>query len=93
MPFKYSLGARDILRQLKAKGWTYPAHGATTPQPGDLVVWWRGKLSGSQGHIGFVYELSDGMLYTIEGNHSASVAGFSYVYSRINKLLGFAHIP
>jgi hypothetical protein len=33
------------------------------------------------------------MVYTIEGNKSPRVQGFSYVLSRIEKLLGFGHVP
>jgi hypothetical protein len=31
------------------------------------------------------------MLYTIEGNRSPRVQGFSYVFSRMEKLLGYGH--
>ncbi len=63
------------------------------PQPGDIVVWWRVKLSSWLGHAGLVHSLQDGMLYTIEGNKSPKVQGFSYVFSRMDKLLGFIHVP
>jgi hypothetical protein len=33
------------------------------------------------------------MLYTIEGNKSPRVQGFSYVSSRMDKLLGFGEVP
>ncbi len=36
---------------------------------------------------------SNGMLYTIEGNRSPRVQGFSYVLSRMDKLLGYGHVP
>ncbi|HBH87594.1 MAG TPA: peptidoglycan-binding protein, partial [Syntrophaceae bacterium] len=63
------------------------------PKPGDIVVWWREKLEGWQGHVGLVHQLKNGMLYTIEGNKSTRVQGFSYVFSRMEKLLGYGHIP
>jgi hypothetical protein len=37
--------------------------------------------------------LRDGILYTIEANRSSRVQGFSYVFSRVERLLGFGHIP
>jgi hypothetical protein len=40
-----------------------------------------------------VHQVADGMLYTIEGNRSPRVQGFSYVFSRMDKLLGFGHVP
>jgi hypothetical protein len=56
-------------------------------------VWWREQLAGWKGHVGFVHQLRDGMLYTIEGNKSPRVQGFSYVFSRMDKLLGFGQAP
>lgn len=93
IPFRYSVGARDILRQFQRQGWAHPPADRYEPQPGDIVVWWRVKADGWQGHIGLVHQLTDGMLYTIEGNRSPRVQGFSYVYSRMAKLLGFGHVP
>lgn len=93
IPFNYSVGARDILRQFKAAGWAHPPQEIYSPLPGDIVVWWRVRADGWQGHIGLVHQLKDGMLYTIEGNKSTMVQGFSYVFSRMEKLLGFGHVP
>jgi hypothetical protein len=93
MPFRYSPGARDIFSQLDGKGWIQKPGSSYFPVPGDLVVWWRVKADGWQGHIGFVHQYKDGMLYTIEGNKSPMVQGFSYVFSRMEQLLGFGHIP
>lgn len=93
MPFAYCPGARALLRQFKDRGMGYAPNSGYEPKPGDIVVWWREKLSGWLGHVGFVYGLKDGMLYTIEGNKSPKVQGFSYVFSRMDKLLGFGHVP
>ncbi len=57
------------------------------------MVWWRERLQGWRGHVGLVYLLRDGMLYTIEGNKSSRVQGFSYVLGRMERLLGFGHAP
>jgi hypothetical protein len=93
IPFTYSVGARDILRQFKERGWDAPPNTGYAPEPGDIVVWWRVRADGWQGHVGLVHSLKDGMLYTIEGNKSPKVQGFSYVMSRMEKLLGFGHVP
>jgi hypothetical protein len=93
MPFTYTVGARDVLRQGKRLEW---AHGPGTgyePVPGDIVVWWRERLEGWKGHVGLVHQVRDGLLYTIEGNKSPRVQGFSYVVSRMDKLLGYVHVP
>ena len=93
MPFQYCVGARDILRQFQRKGWAQPPNSGYLPQPGDIVVWWRDQLSSTKGHIGLVHQLRGGFLYTIEGNRSPDVRGFSYVASRMDRLLGYGHVP
>lgn len=94
MPFKYSGGAQNILKQFQAKGWGYRISD-TDPQPGDIVVWKRGSASW-MGHIGIVYDYKDGILYTIEGNrgrYPSKVAKYSYVLSSMESLFGFGRIP
>lgn len=96
MPFKYTAGARDVLRQFKNKGFAYDldvSKPETTPQPGDVVVWWRINLNGWQGHVGIVHHCQDGFLYTIEGNKASNVHGFTYVLTRLEKILGFGRAP
>lgn len=93
MPFDYTLGARNLLAQFKRHGWANPPGSGYVPQPGDSVVWWRVSLQGWLGHAGLVHSVLDGMLYTIEGNRSPRVQGFSYVLSRMDQLLGFGHVP
>lgn len=88
MPFKYSAGARNIYNQLKKSGWVYDTS-LSLPEPGDIVTWWRVSLASGFGHIGIVHHYSDGFLYTLEGNKAANVAGFSYVKTRLDKLLGY----
>ncbi len=92
-PFNYSLGARDILKQFKSRGWAHEPQSGYSPEPGDVVVWWRVRADGWQGHVGLVHSVKDGFLYTIEGNKSPKVQGFSYVFSRMEKLLGFGQVP
>lgn len=92
MPFNYSAGARNIFNQLKSKGWIFTSESEKQPKPGDIVCWWRTSLASGNGHIGIVHHCKDGFLYTIEGNKAANVAGFSYVKTRMDKLLGFATV-
>jgi len=42
------------------------------------------------GDIGIIHHFSDGFLNAIEDNKAATVAGFSYVKSRICKFLEYA---
>ncbi len=92
MPFAYCPGARALLQEFKDKGMGYAPNSGYEPKPGDIVVWWREKLEGWLGHVGLVHQLKDGMLYTIEGNKSPRVQGFSYIFGRMDKLLGFGHV-
>lgn len=93
MGFNYTAGARNVFDQLKKKGETFSGTAIDlTPEPGDLVVWWRVSLPSYSGHIGIVHHVADGFIYTIEGNKAANVAGFSYVKTRIDKLLGYARV-
>ncbi len=93
MPVPYCPGARALLKEFQDKGWASKPQGGYQPVPGDCVFWWRVQLDGWQGHVGVVHQLKDGMLYTIEGNRSPRVQGFSYVFSRMDQLLGFGHVP
>ncbi len=93
MTFPYSPGARALLSIFKNNNWAQNPNSNYQPLPGDLVFWWRVKLDGWQGHVGLIQQLKDGMLYTIEGNKSPHVQGFSYVFSRMDQLLGFGHVP
>lgn len=93
MPFPYTPGARSLLAEFKRNGWAHAPGSGYRSQPGDVVVWWRVSLNGWLGHAGLVHSTRDGMLYTIEGNRSPRVQGFSYVLSRMDRLLGFGHVP
>jgi hypothetical protein len=93
MPFKYSPSARNVFNQFKQKGWSYDGNDPSLlPEPGDIVSWWRVSLPSGFGHIGIVHHYEDGFLYTIEGNKAANVAGFYYVKSRMDKLLGYGRV-
>ncbi len=93
MPFKYSVGARDILDQLKAKGWAVKPDNTHPPLPGDIIVWWRQAPSSWKGHIGIVHSYDNGIVRTIEGNKTSTVGSFVYTLGAIDKLLGFARVP
>jgi hypothetical protein len=97
IPFRYSLGARNIRNQFRRKDWLYDVGESHWPEPGDIIVWWRDQPDGWKGHIGLIHHFSQGgILYTIEGNkggYPAPVRPFDYVLGRIDKLLGFGRVP
>lgn len=92
MPFPYTLGAKNLLREFQSRGWAHKPGNDYSPKPGDIVVWWRDQPASGKGHVGLVHQLHNGFLYTIEGNKSPKVPGFSYVFSRMDKLLGFGQV-
>ena len=91
MPFKYTAAARNIYNQLKQRSLVYDAN-RIMPVPGDIVAWWRVSMSSGLGHIAIVHHYKDGFLYTLEGNKAANVAGFAYVKTRLDKVLGYGRI-
>lgn len=95
MPFRYSLGARDIRNQFRRKGWDFDAGPDDPPRPGDIIVWWRGAINDWRGHIGLVERHADGIVTTIEGNRGpfpSRVQRYTYVLGRIQRLLGFGRV-
>lgn len=93
MPFKYAAGARNVFTQLRNKGLDIKSTNINyTPEPGDIVTWWRVSMSSGFGHIAIVHHSEDGFIYTIEGNKAANVAGFNYVKTSMDKVLGFARV-
>jgi hypothetical protein len=94
MPFVYTGGAQNILKQLRRKGLEVDLE-TDEPQTGDVIVWKRGSKAW-QGHVGIVYDYHDGVLWVIEGNRGAfpaPVRVYQYVLSRVDKILGLGRIP
>lgn len=94
-PFGYTLGARDLYRRCRDRGWAYDIR-QQRAEPGDIVAWTRPGPKGWEGHVGIVLmQTEGGYLHTIEGNrgaYPAKVNRFSYVVSRMERLLGFARV-
>ena len=92
--FRYPKVARDFWNNY---GKWRLAHEIDSPEPGDIIIFWRGKFKGWQGHCGivdFVYlnTAGDWKISVIEGNKGpfpAKVARFEYGLDNIPKLLGF----
>lgn len=65
------------------------------PKPGDIICFYRGKLSGHLGHVGIVEQVEGDQIITIEGNRGnfpSKVARFKYKIGQIHNLLGFVRI-
>ena len=102
-PFEYKFGAREIFNWGKNKRYTFTEK---LPEPGDIVTWWRSDPTSWQAHVGIVFGATEDWLYTIEGNHTSAVEGFSYplktcmmaglktfIAPEMKKLLAYIHIP
>lgn len=99
MPFEYTLSARKIYNIFREKNWIIDVH--KSPQPADLIFFWRGDQYGWMGHIGFVKdiyeetktsELDGTQIYkkwikTLEGNKG-------YFPARVNHYkYNYANVP
>jgi uncharacterized protein (TIGR02594 family) len=69
-----SLAARSYLK------W---GHEAKDPKYGDVVVFWRGKKDGWQGHVGFFVRETKEYVYVLGGNQGNSVNVSRYSKSRV----------
>jgi len=91
LPFKTSHGAKRLLRNVIKSG----GGRISDPKPGDIVCWDRGRPGSWQGHIGFVENLKNGILYTVEGNvgrFPSRVRKFQHDFDRETRLEGFARL-
>ena len=76
---------------LAARSWLNVGMMIENPEPGDIVVFWRGKIESWQGHVGvFVGFSSDGTrIYSLSGNQGNQVSITAYPR---NQLLGFRRL-
>ena len=74
-----------------ARSWLTVGTAVDYPEPGDVVVYWRGSVDSWQGHVGFFmgYDKSGDRIYTLGGNQGNQVSITAYP---ANKLLGFRRL-
>jgi uncharacterized protein (TIGR02594 family) len=60
---------------LLAKDWLKVGTPVKEPQPGDIVIFWRGKEKGWQGHVGFFIKADKekNLIYVFGGNQDGAV--------------------
>ena len=73
-------------RKLNARSYMSWGNGVTQPQTGDVVVFWRGKKDGWQGHVAFFVKATATRITVLGGNQSDQVSVASYAKSQ---LLGY----
>lgn len=76
----------------KANARSFLSWGVPVQKPivGDVVVFWRGKKSGWQGHVGFFVNQIGDNIYVLGGNQSDSVSIAPYSKKQ---LLGYRRAP
>ena len=62
-------------KTLLAKSWLNMGQPVNDPKPGDIVIFWRGKQSGWQGHVGFFIkeDKENNLIYVYGGNQGGAV--------------------
>lgn len=88
LPVEPTPSARQLWNRFRAAGLA-----TTTPQPGDLIFFWRESPSSWKGHVGIVESASVDVITTIEGNVDGKVVRCTYRRRAIPRLLGFGRMP
>ena len=91
MPFKRSGSAKVLFRNAEKVGTR-----TSSPTPGDLVLWDRGKKGDWMGHIGIIEKSERGIIHTVEGNvgrYPSLVRRFVHDCDREGRLIGFCRLP
>ncbi|SHF19075.1 TIGR02594 family protein [Fodinibius roseus] len=68
-----------------ARSWLNVGFSVQNPEPGDIVVYWRGNPSSHQGHVGIFLGFSSDheRIYTLGGNQGDSVSISAYPRERL----------
>lgn len=74
-----------------ARSWLNVGFSVQNPEPGDIVIYWRGHPDSHQGHVGIFMGFSNDQsrIYTLGGNQNNSVSISAYPAER---LLGFRRL-
>ena len=78
-------------KKANARSWLTVGMPVNYPEPGDVVIFWRGSINSWQGHVGIFmgYDQAGERIYTLGGNQGNQVSITAYPKS---KLLGFRRL-
>jgi len=78
-------------RQANARSWLLVGTSTNTPEPGDIVVFWRGSIEAWKGHVGIFlgYSKSTTRVYCLGGNQGNQVSISAYPSETV---LGFRRL-
>lgn len=79
----------DHTRKLNARSWLNVGLEVVSPEPGDVVIFWREAPESWKGHVGVYIAQRNGNIYTLGGNQSNMVNIAPY---RESRLLGFRRL-
>jgi len=74
---------------LDARSWLGVGNEVMVPRLGDVVIYWREKLTGWKGHVGLFITSNKGYITTLGGNQNNSVCMKPYPEARV---LGYRRI-
>ena len=69
--------------KLNARSWLTTGQRTTSPEPGDVVVLWRGDKTSWKGHVGFFVKRDDSQIWILGGNQSNQVCIAPYSAERL----------
>lgn len=72
-----------MTEKLNARSWLDVGYRVHAPQPGDIVVFWRGSLDSWKGHVAFFINQDEDNIYVLGGNQSNQVCIKPYPKSRL----------
>ena len=78
-------------KEVSARSWLTTGNLVITPEPGDVVVYWREDIGSWKGHVGLFmgFDQSGNCIYTLGGNQGNQVSITEYPSSQ---LLGFRRL-
>ncbi len=78
-------------KMANARSWLDVGTPTNSPEPGDVVVFWRGSPDGWQGHVGFFmgYSKDASRVYCLGGNQGNQVSISAY---KSDQVLGFRRL-
>ncbi len=76
---------------LAARSWLHKGQQVSTPQPGDVVIFWRESVNSWKGHVGLFVGYSKDLrrIYCLGGNQNDQVSISGY---HTDRLLGFRRL-
>lgn len=75
--------------KLDARSWLKVGETVTEPQVGDVVVFWRNKPDGWEGHVALYINSNDKLIWCLGGNQGNSLSVSAYPK---NRLLGYRRL-